>query len=67
MALHLEKGANKPLFTGGKGKKKEHGMSLWSVEGLRFFRRAERKWTEVYVDSANKQKMYGEFENLMHE
>jgi hypothetical protein len=31
------------LFTGGKGKKKEqHGMSLWSVEGLKYFRHAEQ-------------------------
>ncbi len=32
----------RPLFTGGKEKKKEQGMSLWSVEGLKFFRRAEK-------------------------
>ena len=31
-----------PLFTGGKEKKKEQGMSLWSVEGLKYFRRAEK-------------------------
>ncbi len=30
------------LFTGGKGEKKEQGMSLWSVEGLKYFRRAEK-------------------------
>jgi hypothetical protein len=30
------------LFTGGKGKKKEQGMSLWSVEGLKYFRCAEK-------------------------
>jgi hypothetical protein len=32
----------RPLFTGGKGKKKEQGMSLWSVEGLTYFRHAEK-------------------------
>ncbi len=32
----------RPLFTGGKGKKKEQGMSLWSDEGLKYFRRAEK-------------------------
>jgi hypothetical protein len=32
----------RPLFTGGKGKKKEQGMSLWSVEGLKYFRHAEK-------------------------
>jgi hypothetical protein len=31
-----------PLFTGGKGKKKEQGMSLWSVEGLKYFKHAEK-------------------------
>jgi hypothetical protein len=31
------------LFTGGKGKKKEQGMSLWSDEGLKYFRRAEKE------------------------
>jgi hypothetical protein len=31
-----------PLFTGGKGKKKEQGMSLWSDEGLKYFRRAKK-------------------------
>ncbi len=32
----------RPLFTGGKGKKKEQGMSLWSDEGLKYFRLAEK-------------------------
>jgi hypothetical protein len=30
------------LFTGGKGKKKEQGMSLWSDEGLKYFSHAEK-------------------------
>jgi hypothetical protein len=30
------------LFAGGKGKKKEQGMSLWSDEGLKYIRRAEK-------------------------
>ncbi len=30
------------LFSGRKGKKKEQGMSLWSVEGLKYFRCAEK-------------------------
>jgi hypothetical protein len=28
------------LFTGGKGKKKEQGKSLWSSEGLKYFKHA---------------------------
>ncbi len=42
-AVHGEKETRlRPLFTGGKGKKKEQGMSLWSDEGLKYFRRAEK-------------------------
>ena len=32
----------RPLFTGGKGKKKEQGMSLLSDERLKYFRHAEK-------------------------
>ncbi len=55
-----------PLFTGGIGKKKEQGMSLWSDEGLKYFRRADKKWKEVYTDNEKKQMMYGEFENWLN-
>ncbi len=41
----------RPLFTGGKGKKKKQGMSLWSDEGLKYSRRAEKEWKEVYADN----------------
>jgi hypothetical protein len=42
-AVHGERETRlRPLFTGGKGKKKEQGMSLWSVEGLKYFSRAEK-------------------------
>ncbi len=34
------------LFTEGTGKKKEQGKSLWSDEGRKYFKRAE-KWREV--------------------
>ncbi len=41
-AEHGDREATKwPLFTGGKGKKKEQGKSLWSGEGLKYFKRAE--------------------------
>ena len=33
----------RPLFTGGKGMKKEQGKSLWSGEGLIYFKHAEKK------------------------
>ncbi len=43
-AVHGDRETNKrPLFTGGKGKKKEQGKSLWSGEGLKYFECAEKK------------------------
>jgi hypothetical protein len=56
----------KTVFNGGKGKKKEQGISLWSVEGLKYFRHAEKQWKEVYLDDEKKQMMYGEFENWLN-
>ncbi len=41
-------------------------MSLWSDEGLKYFRRAEKKWKEVYADNDKKRMMYGEFENWLN-
>ncbi len=41
-------------------------MSLWSDEGLKYFRRAEKKWKEVYADNEKKQMMYGEFKNWLN-
>jgi hypothetical protein len=43
-AVHGDRETKKrPLFTEGKGKKKEQGKSLWSGEGLKYFARAEKK------------------------
>ncbi len=43
-AVHGDRETNKwPLFTGGKGKKKKQGKSLWSGERLKHFKRAEKK------------------------
>ncbi len=42
-AVHGDRETKKqPLFTGGKGKKKEQGKSLLSGEGLKYFKRAEK-------------------------
>ncbi len=42
VAVHGDREQKKrSLFTGGKGKKKEQGKSLWSGEGLKYFKRAE--------------------------
>ncbi len=43
VAVHGDRETQKwPLFTGGKGKKKEQGKSLWSGEGLKYFKHAEK-------------------------
>jgi hypothetical protein len=43
VAVHGDRETKKqPLSTGGKGKKKEQGKSLWSGEGLNYFKRAEK-------------------------
>ena len=42
-AVHGDRETRKqPLFTGRKGKKKEQGKSLWSGEGLKYFKHAEK-------------------------
>jgi hypothetical protein len=53
------------LFTGGKGKKKEQGKSLWSGEGLKYFKYAKKR-REVYVDDEKMQMMYGGFESWLN-
>jgi hypothetical protein len=66
-AMHGDRETKKrPLFTGGKGKKKEQGKSLWSGEGLKYFKCAEKKWREVYADDEKMQMMYGGFESLLN-
>ncbi len=54
------------MFTGGKGKKKEQGKSLWSGEGLKYFKHAEKKWREVYADDEKMRIMYGGFESWLN-
>ncbi len=41
-AVDGDRETKKTLFTGGKGKKKEQGKSLWSGEGLKYFKHAEK-------------------------
>ncbi len=48
VAVHGERETRlRQLFTGGKEKKIEQGMSLWSVEGLKYFRPAEKMERDV--------------------
>ncbi len=43
VAVHGDRETKKqPLFTRGKGKEKEQGKSLWSGEGSKYFKRAEK-------------------------
>ena len=32
----------KPLFTSGSGQERTQGMSLWNLEGIKYFHRAEK-------------------------
>ncbi len=38
----------KPLFTIGSGQKRTQGKSLWNLEGMKYFHRAETTWRQVY-------------------
>ena len=68
MAVHAEKGPKaRPLFTGGKGKNKEDGMSQWSDQKMRYFKKTQGKWTSVYVNEVKKREMYAEFEQWLNE
>ena len=37
-----------PLFTKGKGRKRESGRTVWNNEGLNFYYTAEKNWKKVY-------------------
>ncbi len=39
-----------PLFTKGKGLKRESGKTVWSKDGLNFYYTAMRNWKEIYND-----------------
>jgi hypothetical protein len=38
----------RPLFSGGQGKKRAYGKSMWNDKGLDYYYTAEQKWTDVY-------------------
>ncbi len=65
-AVHGDRETKKQtLFTGGKGKKKKQGKSLWSGEGLKYFKH-QKKWREVYADDEKMQMMYNGFESWLN-
>lgn len=45
-------GDTKPLFSAGEGKKREHGETMWSKEGIKYFNTAQKNWTEAYVKNS---------------
>ncbi len=47
------------LFTGGKGKKKEQGKTLWTKEGLKYYNTGEKNWRMVYMDKKIMHILYG--------
>ena len=42
----------RPLFTSGRGKKREYGTSLWTDEGMEFYYTGEKNWKHVYNTKA---------------
>ncbi len=52
----------RPLYTGGQGKRKECGKSLFSNKGVKFFKRAVKKWKETYKNENMMRILYRGFE-----
>jgi hypothetical protein len=48
LAIGSHKKKLKPLFTSGSGQKRTQGKSLWNLEGMNYFHRAEAKWRQIY-------------------
>jgi hypothetical protein len=56
----------RPLSTEGTGKKKEQGESLWSDEGMKYFKHAEKTWRKVYKNKEMMRGIYGRFETWLN-
>jgi hypothetical protein len=52
----------KPLFTGGGGKKRIVGKSLWNKEGMRYFRTVEEHWKKIYNSREDMKILYKRWE-----
>jgi hypothetical protein len=59
-------GKLRPMFTEGTGKKKEQGKSLWSDEGMKYFKHVGKKWREVYKKEEMMKGIYGGFETWLN-
>ena len=38
----------KPLYSSGEGKKREHGESTWSDEGIAYFKKVKKAWNDAF-------------------
>ena len=52
----------KPLFTGGGGKKRIVGKSLWNKEGMIYFRTVEEQWKKIYNSREDMKILYNRWE-----
>ncbi len=52
----------KQLFTSGSGQKRTQGKSLWNLEGMKYFHRAETKWRQVYDTKKDMKVLYNGWE-----
>ncbi len=55
------------MYTGGQGKRKELGKSLFSNEGKKFFKRAEKKWKEMYKNENMMRILYCGFKDWLYD
>ncbi len=39
----------KPLFTSGSGQKRTQGKSLWNLDGMKYFRQAEKNGSRFII------------------
>jgi hypothetical protein len=51
----------KPLFASGSGQKRTQG-SLWTLEGMKYFHRAEIKWKQIYDSKKDMRVLYNGWE-----
>ena len=45
-------GGKKPLYSSGEGKKREHGESTWSADGIKYFQKTEKAWTDAFREDS---------------
>ncbi len=55
------------MYTGGHGKRKELGKSLFSNKGVKFFKQAEKKWKETYKNENMMRILYCGLEDWLND